>query len=284
MHGQAPEGHDFLRLIWKQEDAVELDTDKAVGRLGKKAPKALQAIGTVLSLMARMGSCWWGCRKGNHVIEYLCGRVTSTSRASLRLMRLGFYDESLSLSRSIGEVSNLLSLFHYDSPAFDQWMAMPEKERLREFGPVRVRIRLEQIGVPVPSGKERYGLLSQIAAHVNPGTKPQAHNLLGVPSTGAMFQEEGILVALNELAIALSCAALFGVLLLRCEPPVKKQILRSVKRLMEQIGGANITEIAGYRASTEINPQVNKELKRIAGEVKRLQAKSRGARPTDGEP
>ena len=88
-----PEGLSFLNLVWDQEDSCETETDSRIPNMGVKAPKCLEHIGTVLSLLDRMASCWWVCRGGDHLIEYLCGRVASNARAALRLLRFGFYDE-----------------------------------------------------------------------------------------------------------------------------------------------------------------------------------------------
>lgn len=202
---QVPEGAQFLRLVWEHEDSCEMQTDAQLPKLGVKAPACVEHIGTVLSLVDRMASCWWKCREGDHLVEYLCGRVASSTRAALRLIRFGFYDEALSLCRSIGEVANLLCLFNEDAAAFEAWMTSSRDTRLREFSPKRIRTRLEGLPARPPIDQERYRLLSELAAHVHPETKPQSHNLLGVPMAGAAFQEQGLLVCVNELAIPRSC-------------------------------------------------------------------------------
>ena len=125
-----PENAAFLRLLWEQEDACELATDGRLPGMGTKAPACLEEISTVLSLLDRMASCWWICRKGDHLIEYLCGRAASTGRAALRLMRLGFYDESLALSRGLGEIANLFALFQEDGRAFSEWKGASRGDRL----------------------------------------------------------------------------------------------------------------------------------------------------------
>ncbi len=55
--GTIPDASDFLQLVWRQEADCEVETDKALNELGKKAPACLQQIGTVLSLADRMASC-----------------------------------------------------------------------------------------------------------------------------------------------------------------------------------------------------------------------------------
>jgi len=111
-----PEGSDFLKLVSQQEDACEARTASALPRLGKLAPACYRNLGTVLSLLDRAASCYWGCRGGDHVVEYIAGRSCSSARAARRLFEFGYYDESLSINRSIGEIANLLLLFNFDPP------------------------------------------------------------------------------------------------------------------------------------------------------------------------
>jgi hypothetical protein len=44
------------------------------------------------------------------------------------------YDETLSLTRGIGEAANLVALFHMDEHAFGKWVRATKRERIREFG------------------------------------------------------------------------------------------------------------------------------------------------------
>jgi hypothetical protein len=272
---QVPEGLPFLSLLWKQEDGCELATDERLRNLGKKAPACLEEIGTVLSFLDRMASCWWACRKSDHLVEYLCGRVGSTGRAALRLVRLGFFDESLALSRGIGEIANLFALFQQNEHAFEEWKVASRGDRLRKFSPVQVRLRLEDLRTPVPISQERYTLLSERAAHVHPGMKPQAHNILGIPMAGATLQDEGVLVCLNELAVALALSTAFGALVLDLDEEIRTEVVKSARRLGEQIGGATITEIDDYHTRVLGDPTAREELEFVSETLRCLQDERR---------
>ena len=50
--------------------------------------------------------------------------LESRARACVRLLKFGFYDESLSLTRSIGEIANLLCLFTIDKAEPEKWRTM----------------------------------------------------------------------------------------------------------------------------------------------------------------
>ena len=241
-----PEGLAFLELVWGQEDKIEVETDNCFPNLGKKAPACLEQIGTVLSLLDRMASCWWVCRGGDHRIEYLCGRVASNARATLRLLRFGFYDEAIVLCRSIGETANLLQLFVQDGQSFQTWKLSDPKQIRMEFSAVKVRLRLESLSTSPVIDENRYRLLSERGTHVHPETIPQSHNILGIPFAGAKFQENGLLVCLNELALPLAVTTAFGALILDLEKDTKRLVLSASKCLVEHVGAANIVEIDDY--------------------------------------
>jgi hypothetical protein len=270
-----PKGHEFLSLLWEQEDACENETDKILPTCGKRAPACMAQIGTVLTYVDRMASCWWGCQQDDHIVEYLCGRVASSARACLRLTRFGFYDEALMLCRSTGEIANLLHLFSLDRATLEEWKSLSRAARLQRFGPFKVRVQIEQRGEQPRIDQERYRLLSERVAHVNPGTKPQSHNPLGIPIAGAMLQREGLLVCINELALSLTLATLFGALLLNLQTDTRREIAASAKCLAEQIGGATILDVESYHQSLFNDAGSRAELERIAAELRSLQVERR---------
>lgn len=267
-----PEGLDFLQLIWHQEDDCEVETDNALKQAGRKAPASLRQIGTVLSFADRMASCWWECRGGDHVIEYICGRVTSNARAALRLLRFGFYDESLLLCRSLGETSNLLQLFFEEAATLQAWKESSKKERMENFRPVKVRCRLEELQTSPVIDQERYSLLCEQAAHVQPDILPQAHNILGLPLVGATFQEEGAIVCLNEIALPLATAVLFGAAIMDLDVKIKSDIFSATESLVEQLGGATITRIDDYRRGVLEDPSARNAIDIATNLLRRLQS------------
>jgi hypothetical protein len=54
--------------------------------------------------------CHWGCHGKEHVFEHLAGRCVSSLASGWRLTERGYYDEALSLVRSVGEIANLFEL------------------------------------------------------------------------------------------------------------------------------------------------------------------------------
>jgi hypothetical protein len=241
-----PRGKAFLKLVAAVEDANAAKTDKLLPKMGKKALVCYREIGTILSLLDQMASCGWVCRGGDHLIEYMCGRAASFGRASLRLIRMGFYDEALGLIRTIAEIANLLALFQLEPSSFSDWKSLSEKQRKQQFSPVRVRIRLEPIAQGAYVDEVDYGLLSGRSTHANPNTRPQSYNVFNVPSAGPLLQREGLLICLNELAAALILIMLFGTQLLAYKKPLRLRLLKAGRKLAEQVGGARLSELDNY--------------------------------------
>jgi len=119
----------------------------------------------------------------------------------------GYYDESLVLARSVGELANLLLLFARYPDEYVRWKTTTPKERRQAFSPVNVRMSLEQALDFVPVDHVRYEALSEMGVHVTPDTIPQAHNPARRAVLGHIFQLPGGIMALTELCIATSVAA-----------------------------------------------------------------------------
>jgi hypothetical protein len=124
-----PKGMDFLKLMRSLEERSVEATWKSLPKLGKKLPVAVRSMGTVLSYLDRIASCFWGCSHDDHRLQYLVGRVTTLTHSALLLTASGHYDEALSLIRILGEVTNLLSLFAADKEELKKWKTLDEKKR-----------------------------------------------------------------------------------------------------------------------------------------------------------
>jgi hypothetical protein len=244
---EIPIGLEFLKLVNDQENACEAETRKHIPELGKAVPACFEELGTAMSFLDRSASCFWGCRKGDHVIEYIVGRVMSSCRASLRLILFGFYDESLSITRGIGEIANLLLLFNQDDASYQEWLQLDADARLKKFSPVKVRLKLEYIDKErglnlhmLSIDEHRYRTLSSIAAHVTPHTKPQDYNLVGRPVLGARLQDVGVMTCLNELSrvVGLILAIMPG--LLEYELSLKKEVHGAAISLLASVGSVDV--------------------------------------------
>ena len=269
-----PLGSDFLRLVRDQERRCEETLDEWLPSAGVKAPQTMDRLGTSLSYLDRIASCWWGCRQDTHVEERLVGRVASNARAALQLLRSGYYDEALGLVRQIGETANLLSLFMQSEESYKQWKGASEDVVRNDFSPGMVRKKLEELPLPLPMDRETYGLLSTQSVHVNPDTSPQSHNPFSLPTLGGYFQEAGTLLALNHLGGMVGWLLWLAVAL--AKPPTDtKVIVDASVSLLRSIGGINLNSIQERFDEIRGSSQFRKETESLRRWQERRQVEPR---------
>ena len=257
-----PLGSDFLRVVREQERRCEDTLNEWLPSAGVKAPQTMDRLGTALSYLDCIASCWWGCRQGSHVEERLVGRVASNSRAALQLLRSGYYDEALGLVRQIGETANLLSLFMQSEESYEQWKGASEDVVRNDFSPGKVRQQLEALSLPLPMDRETYGLLSTQSIHVNPHTSPQSHNPFSLPTLGGYFQEAGALVTLNHLGGMVGWMLWLAVVLVK--PPTDRKVIADASvSLLRSIGGVNLSSIQDRFDEIRESPQFGRETERL---------------------
>jgi hypothetical protein len=233
---KASDTDDYLQLIrGLQAKCAELSWRSAPD-LGEKLPVLILALDVLLSYLERAATCFEGCHGGDHRAEFT-GRTVSSCNAALLLMTSGYYDEALSIVRSLGEIANLMAMFVCDMSEFERWKTLDEKARRRDFSPVKVRFWLEQKDGPLVIDEERYGILSRYSIHANPDMLPQDHGPHGKAVTGALDQEAGFLLCLNELARPMAFIGVFSARLIGV-PDEIRDVAHSVGRvLIEHIGG-----------------------------------------------
>lgn len=242
---------DFFGHVWRLSERCEKGTDERIRDLGQKLPKCVERLERLTWLLGRLGTCSWGCHGGDHVVEYLVTRGVGTILSSYRCIRTGFYDQSITLTRSIGETANLLALFHADATLRAEWTAADRRGRLNKFGPVKIRLLLEKLDQLVPIEEDRYRELSEIGVHPVPGARPQDFSEHGQGQIGGWYQETAVFVTVNELAYATFFLAFFGALQADLEQDVRKEILRAAAALYRQIGGIQITNWGETKAKIQ---------------------------------
>ncbi len=192
-----PEGADFVRAILQMASRCETESDQYIETF-------TQEFGTVLSLLDRASSCYWGCAGGDHTAEHIVGRSCGLAMGAFSLARSGSYDESLSLTRSLGETANLAYLFATDMNILGEWKNANDHDRKRNFTPLKIRMELEKKGKLVPIDENRYRQLSEKGTHIVPRIPPQMYNSSKLSVASGVFQKVGLCVCLTELGYALS--------------------------------------------------------------------------------
>jgi hypothetical protein len=233
-------GLSIHQTLMQQDDNCEKTSLSRFPRLGEKTPRCYEMMGRVLALLDALSSCAWGCAEGDHVLERLIGRSVNHARAGLRLALMGFYDEALALIRGVGEIANLLSLFEAKTGSFTRWKSLDERTRRREFSPANVRDKLEKIGTPIRVNTDKYAELSSRNVHVNPRTSPQAYDMLAIPKGGAYYQEAGLIICLNELALALTFVTYAAAKLSHVDQAMKQRMFVAGRDLILHTGRLGI--------------------------------------------
>jgi hypothetical protein len=229
-----PIGRDFLATAQHLADVSSKATDSISTKAGDRYPKTLTGTGNVLCILYRLASCAYGCKGGDHQIEWLTGKFVNQAISAHRLIRAAQYDEALMIIRGMGKIANLLWLFRNDKNELTAWKAADRAMRLGQFGPGKVRERLKKLLKIGPLiDNKRYQALCEIGTHPTPGLAPGHYTGTGRPILGAIPQEAGIFVCVNELAYAAAVSAPPIASLLDCNPKLRKQIAdHSVRGLL----------------------------------------------------
>ncbi|HEX8557743.1 MAG TPA: hypothetical protein VF668_06570 [Pyrinomonadaceae bacterium] len=200
-----PTGFDHIEML----EALAVKTRQESIAVEMEQPTELKMIGTSLSALYQAATCHQKCHGGPHILEALSGRTYNLGVSAYILITRGFYDEALNLVRSLGEISNLITLSVVDKAGIREWLSSDKKTRMKKFSPAQVRRALERQGrhLMLADG-DWYSRFCETYTHVTPETKPNVHNDAGLPYVGGVYQEDGLRNSLGELATALGVIAL----------------------------------------------------------------------------
>ena len=111
-----------------------------------------------------------------------------------------------------------------------------------------------ELGPPVDN--DRYAALCEIATHPTPRMAPGHYSGVGKPSLGAVLQEVGVFVCINELAYAIAMVAIPITVLVEAGDEIKKDVKRRSVHLLRSIGSFTILNYEeGLRKAFVLNKQ-----------------------------
>ena len=200
---EVPVGLAHLGFI----SSVSKSNHKSSEPILRKYEKQLSVLGIAMAGLYTSATCHRGCRSEDHIIEVLGARVYNLAYGSYSLISIGLYDEALNLVRSIGEIANLLSLRMFEEDKFDEWVKSNKADRIRNFGPAKVRKLLEKNGIVIMS-QDWYGGLCEAYTHVTPDTAPNKYDI-NKNVCGGIVQPEGARVAINQLTEIVAMVSLY---------------------------------------------------------------------------
>jgi hypothetical protein len=244
--GDPPKGLDYINWIFSKDDIKETKTfEKFKKDTVNNSLQTYEALGDLLGMLYKLAVCGYGCHGGDHKIEYITGRTYNLAISSLKLLRLGHYDESLSLIRSISEIINLLCLFRIDPKAYSEWTKCNQKDRIQKFGPAKVRTRITKIGPEPPISQEYYSKLCETGVHVTPDTVPSGYNEHKLALVGGIIIEYAPTAILNDLT-----NNVFWTILMASSNILSKDefmgLTDELKPYQEKIGELTITNLDDY--------------------------------------
>jgi hypothetical protein len=240
-HASFPVGAEFLELQRSAFEATETFTKDFSASAGIKLPATVENLGSVLSFMYRAACCAWGCQGGDHQLEWLIGRVVNQANAAYQLIQYASYDESLVLTRGIGEIANLLWLFQEFPTELKNWQGTDKRARLQNYGPAAVRKKLvgvKKMGPPIDN--DRYQRLCEVGTHPVPALAPSHFTASGRPILSGMVQHVGIYVCMTELGFAAGmCGVATSTIVLKDER-ARQRLFDSSIALVRSLGAFTI--------------------------------------------
>ncbi len=208
-------GKDLIRNEQLLEDEITALTDYLfdTSQLGIYTPQIYEQLGNSLSLLTQIATCQWGCRNSGHDIEAILRRFCNATLAALRLMNAGLYEEALGQTRNTAEIVNLLELFCLNKSNLEEWKKLSSKEQWKRFGPVKVRLAIENCGEQPVVTENLYSKLCEIGIHISLPSIYQSYEINRALIVGGHFSIQGLIIVLNTLAqIVAPCLVFAGVL------------------------------------------------------------------------
>lgn len=136
--------NDRRSLYLVDESAIECAHDEMI--LASPAlQKHIKMINLNLDCINQMLRTYAHKSTDELIVLRLAARCFNSGVAALRLARMGYYNQCLSLIRDLMEITLLLDLFAREPSTISNWTNASAAERDRKFGPFHVRVRLEEI-------------------------------------------------------------------------------------------------------------------------------------------
>ena len=197
---------NLKHIIQHFERKCETDTRAYVESRDPSFQKLQESFYNLYEHLYFFATCHWGCHGKEHIFEYLAGKCITTISVARKALYQGYYDEALSLTRTLAEIANLLNLFWVEPDQIRRWADSNESDRIRDFRPFAVRMSLEKARWLIPFDQTEYKLLCDLV-HPVPNIGPNAHENKSQPILGGVFQEKGFNLVYRNLvyALALSC-------------------------------------------------------------------------------
>ena len=208
-----PIGREFLTAIREQEDQSEAMFEEwTAAEVEIGSEDLLEKLGTALFYLDRVPRCGWGCEDNSsgHLEKHITARANSNARVALRLSMSGYLSEAFAITRSMGEIANLMHLFMESEDSLETYRNASVSSRNRHFSAGKVREKLDGLNVGSFMDRELYGNLSRVFVHTSANWSPLSHSVSGAPKNRNKDEKEGILTILMAVANWVSTTLTFA--------------------------------------------------------------------------
>ena len=207
-----PTGREFLSAVREQEEQFQVIFEEwAAADIDFGTADLLERLEAALSYLDCVPRCRWGCEDSgaDHLEKHIIARTSSNARVAIRLSMFGYLSEAFAITRSMGEVANLMHLFRASEDSLEMYRNASASGRNKHFSAGKVREKLDGLNVGSFMDRELYGNLSREFVHTSANWSPLSHSISEAPETRRQDELEGVLIILMGVANWVSTALSF---------------------------------------------------------------------------
>ena len=155
-----------------------------------------------------MPRCSWGCEDSgvDHLEKHIIARTSSNARVAIRLSMSGYLSEAFAITRSMGEIANLMHLFMASEDSLEMYRNASASGRNKHFSAGKVREKLDNLEAGSFMDQGLYKNLSRAFVHTSANWSPLSYSVSDAPETRRQDELEGILTILMAVANWVSTA------------------------------------------------------------------------------
>ena len=207
-----PAGRDFLKGLLDQECRFEAMFWAWISaETPDNDPDLLGALGAVLSFLDRIAVCRWGCddSEHDHLERHIATRAYSSAKAAIRLLSGGYFGETVTIIRTLGETANLMYLLMESEEERERFRNASESAKGKHFGAGAVRRKLEGLGKDSLLARQPYQALSRSMVHPSTASVSLSHQVSSRSTMGGDDERVATLKGFHVIGTLICSVLLF---------------------------------------------------------------------------
>lgn len=196
-----------LERMAKREEEIKVQS-KLVINGDPHLKNEVQVLHECLDYFALIFREYQAQTEDEFTVQQVGARIFNSGACGLGLSLTGYYQGSLTFARDLLETGLLLDFFHFAPARIGEWRQASNQERVRNFGPSKIRKALDDVdGFTTRKREERYQQLCEYATHLTyAGLGLIAPN--GKVTFGPFFDERLLRCTMEELTAEVVQASL----------------------------------------------------------------------------